>query len=182
MYKNNILVERDKKFPSFIDLTNTSPIYLEIVFDNKEVENFFAGPGETWNVDCGEEEIANEIIERRNFIVREVSELRTRVLRLLDNTKWYISSDGFGGFILRHVTPSFHAFEIRWPMEEEDTLQKLVGILEYYSCPHNAKKMVRKNLTEISEEKLREDAEAMAKECITLLSLLDNLQELRVGA
>jgi hypothetical protein len=182
MYKNNIIVKRDEDFPSFIDLTNTSSIYLEIVFDNKEMEHFFVGPGETWNIDCGEREVADEILERRNFKVREVSELRTRILQLLDNAKWYVSSDGFGGFTLRRVTPSFHPFEFRWPIEDEDSLQKLIGIVEHYSCPHNAKKGIRRDYGKITEEQLEEDAESMAKECITLLSLLDNLQELKVGA
>ena len=181
MYKNEVFVEKDR-ISSFIDITNTSPVYLEIVFDDKETEPLFAGPGESWNVDCGEKRIADDIFESKSFSVREVSELRAKVIKLLEHTRWYLCSDGFGGFILRHITPSLHSFEFKWPMEEEETLEKFKGIIEYCSCPHNSKKMIKKGWREMSEEELTEDAKAMAKECIALLSLLDNLQELKTGA
>ena len=177
MYKSSILVERDKNFPSFIDLTNTSPIPLEIVFDDKSMEHFFAGPGETWNIDCGEREIADEILERRSFKVNEVSELRYRVLQLLDSTRWYTCSDGAGGIILRHITPSFRSFEIKWPLEDNDSIRKAIDAVEYCVCATNAKKNIRRNVMKISEEDLAKDAEAMAKECVTLSSLLSSLLE-----
>ena len=163
MHKKDVFVERDK-IPSFIDITNTSPVYLEVVFDDEETGAIFAGPGETWNVDCGEKENADDILERKSFEVREVSELRVKTLRLLNNTKWYVCSDRFGGFILCHLTPSFHSFRFRWPMENDDTLDKFKGIIEYYSCPHNAKKMIKRGWMEMSEEELTENANAMAKE------------------